>query len=492
MYLRASQRAGRPTLAPYFWLLWASTSLSCIGVERPAVSSMKEVTDSPPGQDIPFEESLAPGPSTTGSVTVDVEQKFQTLEGFGASVGWNQDRISGVVTDGLYDFLFPELGLDIIRFRNRFERTDKSDEQLQQEVTIYQRGTKALGYPPRLMLSSWSPPGRYKANGREKCQGNPDCTLAKENGNFVYKGFADWWKRSIEHYRSLGLDPYWVSIQNEPDFIPPDWEGCKFVPEEDTDFPGYGKALAAVHEAVQALPHPPKFLGPEVLGIHYERVQKYLAGMDSNLVVGINHHIYERGDDGMWDWRDPGPDSFLEEMQAVHDATDKPTFQTEFNTDEDRGLDGGFETAWLIHHSLVTQGASSFLYWELIWPNNKGLVAMKGLTPSPRDHYYSLRHFARYTDPGYVRVGASTTTPGLLASAYLAPDATRLSVVLLNTNLVAMDVSVDHGAFAGEKSQAFLTSYRPGSSRRWQELGAPSGGKLRLPARSVATVVFDR
>ncbi len=474
-------------------LALAGAMTACIGVERPAVSSMKEVTDSPPGMDVPFEESLVAGAAVgVGSVQISIEQKFQTLEGFGASVGWHQGRIAGVVPDGFYEFLFPELGLDIIRFRNRFERTDKSDEQLQQEVAIYERGTKALGYAPRLMLSSWSPPARYKANGRERCQGNPDCTLKKENGQFVYEGFADWWKRSIEHYRSIGLNPYWISIQNEPDFVPPDWEGCKFTAVEEADYPGYGKALAAVHGAVQKLPSPPKLLGPEVLGIHYERVQKYLAGMDESLVAGVNHHIYERGNDAMWDWREPGPDSFLDEMEAVRKATNKPTFQTEFNTDEDRGVDGGFETAWLIHHSLVTQGASAFLYWDLIWPDSKGLVAMKGLTPNPRDHYYSLRHYARYTDPGYVRVGAETVGEGLLASAYLAPDGSRLTAVLLNTSLVAMDANVERGAFEGQSSQAFVTGYRPGSSRRWQERGALKDGKLRLPARSVATVVFER
>ena len=44
-----------------------------------------------------------------------------------------------------------------------------------------------------------------------------------------------------------------------------------------------------------------------MLGIHYERVPKYIAGMDMSLVAGVAHHIYERGNDNMWDWREPGP-----------------------------------------------------------------------------------------------------------------------------------------------------------------------------------------
>lgn len=468
--------------------LWSA----CIGVERPAVSSMQEVLDKTPGQTTPFEESLEPGTGpSAGAVSVDTAQRFQVLEGFGASVGWFHDRISGAVPDGLYDFLFPELGLDIIRFRNRFERTEEMDGKLSQEVTIFKRGTEALGYAPKLLLSSWSPPARLKASGKEKCFGNTDCTLKKEGGKFVYEGFADWWKRSLVHYRSIGLDPTWISIQNEPDFVPPDWEGCKFVPEETSDYPGYGLALKAVYSAIQGLDAPPKMLGPEVLGIHYERVQKYIAGMDMSLVAGVAHHIYERGNDSMWDWREPGPDSFLDEMLAVKAATDKPTFQTEFNTDEDKGIDGGFETAWLIHHSMVAQGVVSFLYWDLIWDSGRGLVSMKGLTPAPRDQYYSVRHFARYTDPGDVRVGADAQGEGLLASAYVAPDDRRLSVVLLNTSKKAMDANVDGGSFAGARAEAFVTSYRPGSSRRWVETPL-ADGKLRLPARAVATVVFNR
>ena len=202
--------------------------------------------------------------------------------------------------------------------------------------------------------------------------------------------------------------PDWVSIQNEPDFIPPDWEGCKFEPSETAQYPGYDKALAAVHAALQKLNPPPKMLGPEVLGIHYNKVQNYLRPMNQDLVVGVSHHLYEQGSDGVWDWRDPGPDSYVDEMLGVAEATRKPLFQTEFQTDEDKGIDGGFETAWLIHHTMAAEGAVAFVYWDLIWEGTAGLVGMRGKTPKPRDQYYSMRHFARFTDPGYIRVGANS------------------------------------------------------------------------------------
>jgi hypothetical protein len=67
-----------------------------------------------------------------------------------------------------------------------------------------------------------------KANGKEDCAGDRDCTLAKENGRFVYEKFADFWRDSLVHYAQLGIVPDWVSIENEPSFIPLSWEGCKF------------------------------------------------------------------------------------------------------------------------------------------------------------------------------------------------------------------------------------------------------------------------
>lgn len=305
---------------------------ACVGAETvaprgtsPGLDVVVEIT---PSEDV--EETLAPGaPELNVTIDVDLTHRFQTLEGFGAAVAWHQGRLVGNVSDAVYTLLFPELGIDILRFRNRFERSDHSDGNLTEEVTIFERATRALGHAPRLLLSSWSPPAALKANGKERCGNNADCTLAKRNGKFVYEEFADWWARSLAHYASLGLKPDFISLQNEPDFIPGNWEGCKFTPEEG-DYPAYGKALAAVHARLSKLNPRPQLLGPEVLGIHYHRIPNYLAALDSTLLDGVAHHIYERGNDDMWDWRSPGPDSFLDEMTEVRNSTSLPTFQTEF------------------------------------------------------------------------------------------------------------------------------------------------------------------
>lgn len=135
----------------------------------------------------PRSPAVTAAPVIAATVTLVPGERHQTLEGFGASVAWHQEKIVGDhAPAGIYDILFPELGLDILRLRNRYRRSKPDDGDLSQEVEILRRGTAALGHPPRIMLSSWSPPAALKADGHEDCHGNRDCTLAKENGRFVY------------------------------------------------------------------------------------------------------------------------------------------------------------------------------------------------------------------------------------------------------------------------------------------------------------------
>jgi glucuronoarabinoxylan endo-1,4-beta-xylanase len=185
-------------------------------------------------------------------------------------------------------------------------------------------------------------------------------------------------------------------------------------------------------------------------------------------------------------------------------VTDKPLFQTEFQTDDDHGYLGGFETAWLIHNSLVEEGVVAFLYWDLIWGDGGGLVSMERKGPRPRDQYYSLRHYARYTDPGDVRVGTKSDKPEVRASAFLSAKGDRLTVIVLNTGKLPAEVRVDSGGFDVTNSAVFRTVYlsipgaaigpghSPPTSETWTPLGElPANHVVPLPARSIATVVLQ-
>jgi len=453
----------------------------------------------PPTQKMSAAASLPPYAAV---VTLDPAERHQTLAGFGASIAWYQGKLVPTPPDGAYQMLFPDLGLDILRLRNRQGRVVKrEDGNVAEDVEIYRKATAALGHAPKVLLSSWSPPATLKANKAEDCHGNADCTLAKENGRFVYDKFAEWWRTSVAYYQSQGIDPDWISIENEPSFLPPSWEGCKFDPTETADYPGYDKALAAVHAALAKLPKPPAMIGPEVLGIHHGLLEKYVKPMNLDLVAGIAHHIYEKGDDNVWDYLDPGPDSFIGEMQAaakLGTAAGKPLFQTEFGTEGDGGTLGGFETALLIHHSLVEEGVVAFLWWDLYWVHGGGLVDIDKRPLAPRDQYYSLRHYARFTNPGDVRVGAKSDAPAKIrVSAFRSAASDRLTAIIVNSGDQSADVRIDvggSGPAGGGASVVFRTVYRPpGSSETWKEMGPlPANGVVPLPGRSIATVVWGK
>ena len=434
------------------------------------------------------------GPAGTAVVTLLPGERHQTLEGFGASLAWHLNLVVGNPPRRLYQTLFPDLGLDVLRLRNRYQRSEGNDQNLGQEVEILRRAREALGHPPKIMLASWSPPAVLKANARERCNSNNNCTLRRDNGQFAYARFADYWYDSLQHYATLGIVPDWIALQNELDFIPPDWEGCKFTPTETDQYPGYDRALSAVRSRLSRLRSPPKLLGPEVVGVHWHKVGDYLKAVNLDLLDGVSHHLYEKGPDGVWDWRSPGPDSFVEPMkEAAAAAGKKPIYQNEFGTEDDRGTEGGFETASLIHHSLVDEGVVAFLYWNLAWETPGGLVSVGTSRYKIRDQYYSLKHYARFTDPGYVRVGARSDSGDIRVSAFLSPASDRLTVVVLNAGSQRMLVRVDPGGFAAQSSATYRTTYRPPKSEVWEELGAlPPSGVVSMPSRSVATVVLGQ
>ena len=123
---------------------------------------------------------------------IDVNTRYQTLEGFGAAGAWYE----GWLTDHpqretLYNLLFDQLGLDIYRVRNTY---DYDSDYMSRTQTIV---TEALQRNPNLkiLISSWSPPSYLKSNGDTVGGGN--ATLAKVGHYFVYSDFADWWADSI-------------------------------------------------------------------------------------------------------------------------------------------------------------------------------------------------------------------------------------------------------------------------------------------------------
>jgi hypothetical protein len=439
----------------------------------------------------------SPTPDPTVRVAVDSSERYQTLIGFGATVGFVQGEIVQYANKAeLYEAMFAGAGTDILRVRNSYGYVDQED--LDSTSEILSAASDSLGRSPTVMLTSWSPPGSLKANGAPLCEGNFDtCTLATlSDGSFDYAGFGSYWRASLDAYASFGVDVDYIGIQNNPDWLPPESapnEACRFLPTEgtatvsidETDvevrYPGFDQALAAVVAELEGLDSPPMIAAPEASGVL--AVADYISELDITNVDAISHHMYQTDPTAV----DVGS---LEALGDLGRQNERPLLQTEMQAD-------GLGTAVLVYYSLAVEGASAYVQNDFVssasrlTDNPTALIAMNAEDIALQAPYYALRHYALQTDPGWVRVGATSDEADLLASAWLSPEKDALTLVLVNTGLRELALELDPGEGSVTTSEVTRTVFE-GVERAAQLGPLPVDSIVRVPGRAMVTVAWRR
>src|SRR5690606_19784221 len=164
-----------------------------------------------------------------------------------------------------------------------------------------------------------------------------------------------------------------------------------------------------------------------------------------------------------------------------------PALQSEAHADA-RG------TALLVHHSMVNAGASAYLHSNLVTTLAEDAdTSLVLLTEESFDTlllFDVLAHFARHTDPGWVRVEATSSSTDLLVSAWLSPDEKALTLVLINPGDTARSTVLGlPEALVGARSEVTRTLFD--GLERSASLGALSAdGAVHLPAGSIVTVAL--
>jgi glucuronoarabinoxylan endo-1,4-beta-xylanase len=421
-------------------------------------------------------------PTATGKI--DVNTRYQKIEGFGASgAHYTKEFVNHKQKAALYNLLFKELGLDIFRIRNTH---DINQTDFNESVEIAKGGQAALGGNLKIMISSWSPPARLKSNGN-----TIGGTLAKKGGNYVYTDFAQWWADGVAAYTKAGVKIDYINIQNEPDYEAPRWDSCKLSPTEDSNFAGYDAAFEAVWQKLNAEMGPamPKMLAPEAYGIISAR--KYIDNLDDlSHVYGYAHHLYDCT--GSTTGCGTEPDKYLADMNNFSSKySGKPVFQTEYQHREPNAWTQAINTAILIHNCLAVENVAAYLYWDLFW--GPGTVSMISLD-NPESYtikptYYAFKQYSAFTDPGWQRVDASTDNSGLRISAYISPDNQKLTTVIINTT-ASTDISINFSlnGFSISKGEV----YRSSRTEKCLYVGSFKGSSpLKLPANSITTLVLS-
>ena len=432
----------------------------------------------------------------TAHVAVDTSAPLQVLTGFGATVGYAEDEIAAFSNgDALAEAMFAGLGLDVLRFRNRY--AEVSEPVLHQATDLVASATQSLGRAPLVLLSSWSPPASLKQNGATFCSDPSTCKLTTNpSGAFDYAGLATHWRSSLDAYARQGFAPDFIGIQNNADWAPSGGailEACKFLPHEGTTnvvgfggtavavrYPGYDQALEAVTNGIADLAARPRILAPDLSSIH--GATDYMSMLGAAHIDALAHHLYGS---------DPAALDLvgMKALATLGGDMGLPLFQTEMQA-------GGFDTAVLIHHAFVEGNASMYLQAALVGPlsgpavNASALIGLEGKAFVLQDPYFAMAHFSRFTEPGWSRVAADTSTPGLLASAWLSPAHDALTIVLVNAATETLSVAVNLGAEQVRSAKLLRSVF--GGSERFTDLGAwTAPSSVSLPPRSVATIVID-
>ncbi len=421
--------------------------------------------------------------AATGSV--NARETYQTMEGFGASIAWWYGELFNHPNkEDIYYYIFDELGLDILRLRNIYGKSTRFDIFAEIVDRMYSYSDNS----PKIMISSWTPPANLKSNN--SVNGGNSATLKKDatTGKYMYGEFAKYWVDALGAYKLTGIEPDFISIQNEPSYDA-SWESCFFSPTENTATAGYDRALDSVYYALQQESLSLRIVGPEVHGIGYNTFQNYARRYNHDYLDVYAYHLYHGGDGNI------NPDSFNSNLSAIANTySEKPIFQTEYD------YGGWFNTAWLMHNCLVYGNVSGYLYWALVgtWEITAALIRMENPTNPGSwttddgylvsQTYWAFRQYSKFISSGWKRVMAEVDADGLRMSAYISPEGDMLTLVILNVGQEDEDLSFNIQGFSIDNGEIIRTS----ETEQGEEISSNYDGSsnLAIPARSITTVQF--
>ena len=377
-------------------------------------------------------------------ITVDLDTRYQTFEGWGASYTWYGDWLTNNVhAEEAYDWIFEDAEFNILRFRDLNKVIGYGggyEDTTYKSYKAYYNAAVKRGVDPIVMVTSW---GQYDRNldfvafTEKDDEGHTYYTLAKdENGEYMYDELADFCVQSIQYFFDAGIPVDYFSISNETELQglhideqgnARDEAGFYFGPDENEYHCAYWKAHIAVYEAFQEAfgEDAPKITGAEVMADTASLMEEYLEPLIEAAPESfdmIPHHLYGSANT---------PTSFSEVYEKFGDYT---LWQTEwYNNDY-------FGHAKVLIDELNYENVNAYLYWNGVWPEDDGncLIEIGGWESNayvkPRGNHYIMMHFSKFIKNGYTRVETDLNAVNSDVTAFVSPDNDELVLVILNTS----------------------------------------------------------
>ncbi len=400
--------------------------------------------------------SFAPGYSATApTIMVDERRRYQTVEGFGAAFTdsaaylLNEKVPPAQLHDVMMSLFDHAQGIGISFARNPIGASDitrsdysfddqaagATDPSLSAFSIAHDRAdiiplilqAKAINPQLKLLATPWSPPGWMKTSG------------SMIGGTLLptaYTPFAGYLVKYVQAYAAAGIHVDYLALQNEPDYLPPDYPGETMTPAQQLDvLKNYVlPAFSSANLSTQFLVFDTNWNDPAfprtVLG------DPTIAA--SPLVAGVSWHWYAGNPGAMTNLHQFLPSR----RQFVTEASGGTWIPDEVKTD--------FET---IIQSMRNWSVS-YIKWSLALDENRGphtggcgdcspLVFVNETTGAVTNaiDYYTLGHFSKFVFPGAVHV-YSSNAPGLISAAFVNPDGGKALVVYNDTaNSITFEVA---------------------------------------------------
>lgn len=373
-------------------------------------------------------------------IKIDKSVRYQKFIGAGAAItdatAINLNRLDAPSKERVLNELFSRSGLGFSFTRLTIGGSDFSDKHysfsdkkgefslspIKDTIIPIAKEAKRINPDLTIMATPWSAPSWMKTT--DSMIGG---TLRREN----YDDFADYLLRYTDEMGKAGVKVSMLTIQNEPDFSPPDYPGMKLLPQDRADFlkNHLGPKMGPRKDNPKILEWDHNWDKPEqpLAVLNDDGARKYLTG--------VAWHCYAGN---------------VATQNEIHNAhPEMETYFTECSGGEwNKSFSDSF--VWQMDNLIIgstNAWAKGVLMWNLALDENYGphlggcgncfgVISINSKTKEiTRDsEYYSFGHLSKFVMPGAVRIGSTQDIAGLKNVAFQNPDGSIALLVLNKTD----------------------------------------------------------
>jgi glucosylceramidase len=459
--------------------------------------------------------TLSPSPAhaaTAVSVVVDPSIKFQTINGFGASMvdqvpgdgglPYNLDSLGSAQQTQVMDLLFSPTagaGLSMLRVElgagqtypngstpvNNFtiEPTAPAspsatptyvwDGNASGEVAIAKEA-RELGVST-IYADAWSAPAFMKTTG--SVVGGTLCGMGSCASGDWQQAYANYLAQYVKSYASSGVTIDYVSAFNEPG-ANVGYQSMSATPAQVASFDAtLGATFSA--DGVTAKIASADVSGVGQLASFQDAVQGNSAAAAAQSVASFHSYSGTPAAD---------PSALL---------AGKPSWQTEFtcvgdtwNTAYSSGdCDGEYWADTM--YTAMNNGVGAYMGWTGAWSHsdNEDLIRITG--PSSyqvSSRLYVMGNYSRYVRPGATRIEAASSNSSVLTTAYRNTDG---SYVVVASNTSASDATLALSGLTGGTVTPVVTDDSSQLAVQPAAAVSTTGVSVDAPAHSTVTYVFS-